>query len=171
MNSLMMWAQRHNVPRSAISELLTLVGIDGTQRSELSESAVQTNIRLEASRKGIRLWRNNVGVMHDPEAGIYVRYGLANESTQMNRIVKSGDLIGIRPVTVTPAHVGTVIGQFVSREVKHGAWRYTGTDREVAQLNWINIVNAMGGDACFTNGQLDNSANNNDTIRNGEHNQ
>lgn len=150
---LHLWAKRHNIPAPALDELLNVVGINGTERSELSESAIQTNIRLEASRKGIRLWRNNVGVMHDAEKGVYVRYGLANESKQMNQAVKSGDLIGIRPVVITPAHVGCTIGQFVSREVKHGAWRYTGTDREVAQLNWINIVNSMGGDAQFCNSE------------------
>lgn len=147
------WAKRHNIPNAALDELLHSVGAIHNVTSELSESAIQTNIRLEASRKGIRLWRNNVGVAHDSESGMYVRYGLANESTQMNRVVKSSDLIGIRPVTITPAHVGTVIGQFVSREVKHGAWRYTGTDREVAQLNWINLINSMGGDAMFCNGE------------------
>jgi hypothetical protein len=119
----------------------------------LSEAAVQTNLRLEASRKGIRLWRNNVGVAHDPEAGTYVRYGLGNESTQMNRIIKSGDLIGIRPIKITPEYLGITIGQFVSREAKHGAWRYAGTEREVAQLNWIKLVTSLGGDACFAVGE------------------
>lgn len=157
------WARRHGVSAAALKELMDIVGVNSRCVSELSEAAIQTNIRLEASRKGIRLWRNNVGVMHDADAGIYVRYGLANESAQMNSLVKSGDLIGIRPVTITPTHVGTVIGQFISREVKHGKWRYTGTPREVAQLNWINIVNVMGGDASFTNGTLDNVANNTDT--------
>lgn len=157
------WAKRHGVSPAALQELLTIIGVNTVGTSELSEAAIQTNIRLEASRKGIRLWRNNVGVMHDADAGIYVRYGLANESSQMNAVVKSGDLIGIRPVVITQGHVGTTIGQFMSREVKHGKWRYTGTPREVAQLNWINIVNVMGGDASFTNGQLDNVANNTDT--------
>lgn len=157
------WAKRHNVSHAALQELLMTVGATPTVTSELSESAIQTNIRLEASRLGVRLWRNNVGVAHDSEAGTYVRYGLANESTQMNKVVKSSDLIGIRPVMITQAHVGTIIGQFVSREVKHGKWRYTGTDREVAQLNWINLINSMGGDAMFTTGRLDNVANNNDT--------
>jgi hypothetical protein len=150
------WAKRHDISNIAIAELMQLLGVEAsnvTERSELSESAVQTNIRLEASRKGIRLWRNNVGVAHNPEEGTYVRYGLANESSQMNKVVKSGDLIGVRPVTITPAHVGTVIGQFVSREAKHGAWRYTGTEREVAQLNWINLVNSLGGDATFASGE------------------
>lgn len=147
------WAKRHGVSPVAIQELLHDVGALPNVTSELSESAVQTNIRLEASRVGVRLWRNNVGVAHDSESGMYVRYGLANESTQMNKVVKSSDLIGIRPVTITPAHVGTVIGQFVSREVKHGKWRYTGTDREVAQLNWINLINSMGGDGKFVTGE------------------
>lgn len=147
------WAKRHNISSAAFQELMMIAGAVATSSSELSESAIQTNIRLEASRKGVRLWRNNVGVMHDADAGIYVRYGLANESKQMNQVIKSGDLIGIRPVTITQQHVGQVIGQFVSREVKHGKWRYTGTDREVAQLNWINIINTMGGDAQFCNGE------------------
>lgn len=145
------WARRHNISQQALSELLMTITERNVGTSELSESAIQTNVRLEASRKGIRLWRNNVGVMHDAEAGIYVRYGLANESKQMNEVIKSGDLIGIRPVTITPEHIGRVIGQFVSREVKHGKWRYTGTPREIAQMNWINIINVMGGDACFAN--------------------
>lgn len=147
------WARRHGVSFEALQELSHITGVATNGMSELSESAIQTNIRLEASRLGIRLWRNNVGVMHDAEAGIYVRYGLANESKQMNEVIKSGDLIGIRPITITPEHVGRVIGQFVSREVKHGKWRYTGTPREVAQLNWINIVNVMGGDGAFCNGE------------------
>jgi len=52
-------------------------------------------------------------------------------------------LIGIKPG-----------GQFVSREVKRPGWRYTGTEREVAQLRWIEIVTALGGDAKFTTGDL-----------------
>jgi len=156
MTDIYTWAKRHGVPYTAVQELLALFGTvqrDVTAANGLSEAAVQTNLRLEASRKGIRLWRNNVGVAHDPEVGTYVRYGLANESTQMNRVIKSGDLIGVRPVIITPHHIGTVIGQFISREAKHGGWRYAGTEREVAQLNWIKLVVSLGGDAAFANGE------------------
>lgn len=156
MNKIHTWALRHNVSLQAVHELLQDFGVaqpDFTVRSELSEAAIQTNIRLEASRVGVRLWRNNVGAVHDPENGTFVRYGLANESTQMNRVIKSGDLIGIRPVTITQQHVGIVIGQFVSREAKHGKWRYAGTDREVAQLNWIKLIVSLGGDAAFATGE------------------
>lgn len=156
MTNLYAWAKRHNIRHAALHELMTEFGITASGTSELSESAVQTNIRLEASRLGIKLWRNNVGagkVLADNGTESFIRWGLANESKQMNKLVKSGDLIGIRPVTITQAHVGTVIGQFVSREAKHGAWSYSGTDREVAQLAWISLVNAMGGDAAFANGE------------------
>lgn len=118
----------------------------------LSESAVINLVKLEASRKGLRLWRNNVGAMHDPQSGTFVRFGLANESPAMNKQIKSGDLIGIRPVTPVCevcGYEGKPIGQFVSREVKNSAWTYRGTEREQAQFNWMNLINAMGGDAAF----------------------
>lgn len=81
-----------------------------------------------------------------------MRYGLGNDSPQINAVLKSADLIGIRPVVITAQHVGHTVGQFVSRECKAPGWQYTGTDREVAQLNWARLVNACGGDAAFTTG-------------------
>ena len=60
---------------------------------------------------------------------------------------------GELPEPVTPAHVGTVIGRFTSREIKAAGWAYRGTDREVAQLNWATLVNTLGGDACFATGE------------------
>jgi hypothetical protein len=67
----------------------------------------------------------------------------------MNASIKSSDLIGIRPVTLPD---GRIIGQFVAREVKAGSWRYTGTAAEKAQLKFLELVAAMGGDAQFCNG-------------------
>jgi hypothetical protein len=56
-------------------------------------------------------------------------------------------------VLITQDHVGKVIGQFLSREVKAAGWRYAGTDREKAQLKWAELITAMGGDACFAAGK------------------
>lgn len=145
------WAIRHHVSMQALAELRVMFGFEPdpvTADTGSSESAVQSRVRLEAAQKGVRLWRNNVGALKD-ETGRMVRYGLANDTAAVNRVIKSGDLIGIRPVLVTPQMVGATIGQFVSREVKAGGWRYTGTDREAAQLRWAELVISMGGDAAF----------------------
>ncbi len=113
-----------------------------------SEAAVQQQVRYDAAKAGDILWRNNLGVMVN-EAGVPVRYGLANDSKQMNQQVKSADLVGIRRVLITPAMVGTFVGVFMSRECKHGDWRWTGSDREQAQLAWASLVWSFGGDAAI----------------------
>jgi hypothetical protein len=117
-----------------------------------SEMAILNAVRLEASQKGARLWRNNLGAVYTRE-GTFIRYGLANDSALMNASVKSADLIGIKPVLITHAHVGQVIGQFLSREIKSEHWRYAGTDREKAQIAWAELIISLGGDAGFTTGE------------------
>ena len=117
-----------------------------------SEAAILNMIRLEAQARGIYLWRNNVGALRT-DRGDFVRYGLANESSAINRVIKSSDLVGVRPVIITQEHIGRVIGQFISREAKHAEWKYTATEREQAQLRWIELINSLGGDACFTTGE------------------
>lgn len=154
MNSdITQWALRHGVSAQALHELDVLFGIE-TQLlatgSYDSEAAVQSDVRLEAAAKGIHLFRNNVGVLPDKD-GRPVRYGLANDSSRLNKIIKSADLIGWRRVRIEQSHVGSVIAQFVSRECKRGDWKYSGNDHEVAQLAWIKLINANGGDAQFCN--------------------
>ena len=114
----------------------------------MNETDAQSTVRLEAAELDVLLWRNNVGVLLDA-TGRPVRYGLANDSKAMNKKTKSSDLIGLRKVLITPAHVGTIIGQFVAREIKPSGWQYSATDREKAQLNYLNLVVDYGGDASF----------------------
>jgi len=136
----------------AAAELLALLTPESDEPySDAPEAAVSAKVRLEASRAGARLWRNNVGAGH-LENGSFVRWGLANDSTGLNQYLKSADLIGIRPVLITRAHVGCVIGQFLSRESKRPGWRYTGTDREEAQLHWAELIMVLGGDAAIVTG-------------------
>lgn len=150
------WAIKWNVPAAAIDDLRASLFpyVPPTARPAAgSEAAVLAAIRLEASRKGCRLWRNNVGAVVDKDTGTYIRYGLANESKAVNSETKSSDGIGIKPVVITPALVGATIGQFVAREVKRPGWRYTGTAREVAQRNWLELILLFGGDAAFATGE------------------
>ena len=85
---------------------------------------------------GLMLWRNNSGVLPD-QSGRPVRFGLGNDSPQSNKVIKSSDLIGL------------YMGRFIAIECKPKGWKYTGRDREVAQLNYINLVKKHGGIAMF----------------------
>ena len=145
------WAAKHGVSAEAVADLhAVLMSAVPQPVSDAtgSEAAAQQRIRLEAPHHGVRLWRNNVGACMD-DRGNHIRYGLANESTAMNKVVKSHDLIGITPMTVKPEHVGGILGIFTSIECKRPGWQYKGTAREVGQLNWAQIVIGLGGFAQF----------------------
>ncbi len=156
MNSdIYQWAIRNCVSVQALKELEIIFGIEDPPpgQSEVhTEVYVQSLVRLEAGRKGLKLWRNNVGVLMN-EQGTPVRYGLGNDSPKLNKILKSGDLIGWRPILIKPEHIGHRIAQFVSRECKKPSWIFTGSERETAQLKWIQSVCMDGGDASFVTGE------------------
>lgn len=155
-SSVIQWAIRNQVSQQALDELRAIWGSIPVHlpvlHGDKDEAYVQSRVRLEAAQKGMRLWRNNVGALLDSR-GVPVRYGLANESPAINRILKSGDLIGWRPVLITAAHVGSRLAQFVSRECKRPGWKYCGDDRERAQLRWVEAVVSDGGDAKFCSGE------------------
>lgn len=152
MFNLDQWAIKHGVGPLALSELKQSLGVDNPSHMNecgaTSETAVSKRVQLEASKKGGRLWRNNSGVAMNAN-GAPVRFGLGNESPDINRVFKSPDLVGIMPVRVTPHMVGSTIGVFTGREVKRPGWTYRGTDRERAQLNSIELILKLGGDASF----------------------
>lgn len=153
------WAVRHNIPFAALMELHAMfcppellgpVDPDGRM-----EDYAQSLIRREAPRRGWALFRNNVGALKVPESSRFLRFGLANDSAAMNEVIKSGDLIGLRPVLITQAHVGSTIGQFVSIEAKHPGWK-PGEDpkREKGQFGWAGLIRSKGGLAVFSTGAL-----------------
>jgi len=153
--NLTAWAIRWQIPYAAVDDLrreMGLVNTDPAPEPGQSESAVQSLVRLEASRLGARLWRNNVGAGYLDNAS-FIRWGLANDSDRINKQIKSSDLIGIRPVLIGPEHIGRTLGVFLSREVKAAGWHYTGTERERAQLRWLELINSLGGDAAFATGE------------------
>ena len=85
---------------------------------------------IQASKQGIRLWRNQVG-RYQLKDGRWIVSGLA---------VGSSDLIGIESIRIEPCHVGNIIGRFVAEEIKVG--RYPATKEQQA---FIDTVNRMGG--------------------------
>lgn len=158
MTQLNKWAIRNGVSSLALEELRNMMLSPNTDPGKIitgrSEAAIQNMVRLESSTVGCRLWRNNVGAYSKkkpPSPG--TRWGLCNDSAEMNAHIKSSDLIGLKPVLILPKMVGSTIGQFVAREVKKSDWQYKETDREVAQLRFLELVTALGGDACFVNGK------------------
>ena len=162
-NTLTQWQQDHGVSDAALEDLRQRLLSDTQTASvpnypeppmQLTETGVQQRVRVAYAERGGAVWRNNVGVMMDPDTGAYVRFGLANDSPQMNKNIKSSDLIGIMPRKITQDMVGSVIGQFIAREVKRSDWVYRGTAHEEAQMKWLLLILSMGGDAAFTTGGL-----------------
>lgn len=151
------WAHRHAIPFAAMQELSAMLGLFAPAGAPVApgpdEAYVQSKVRLDAARAGHWLGRNNVGAGKVNGNG-FMRWGLANDSEKVNEQVKSGDLIGIYRLLITPDMVGTVVGQFWSLECKRYGWSYSGTPREVAQANWAALVVANGGRASFTTGAL-----------------
>ena len=158
MNALHSWAIRYNIPPDAIRELRSILVVPTANRvsdgDAGDEAKVQAKIRVEASRKGWLLFRNNVGA-GKLDNGSFLRWGLANDSAALNSRVKSADLIGVRPVLISPRHIGRTIGQFVSVECKRAGWTYRGNDREQAQLRWAEAILGAGGHAVFATGPAD----------------
>lgn len=116
----------------------------------LSEGALQNHVRYVSSQMGNYLWRNNTGVLPNPETGRPVRYGLCNDSANLNKVLKSSDLIGLTKITITPDMVGHTVAIFTASEIKEEGWKFNpNNSREVAQKNFIDLVNNSGGRAAF----------------------
>lgn len=163
------WATRWALPAQALQELAGMGHVpDPPKKPEGSESYVQSAVRLEAAYKGIRLWRNNVGagtIVHSriirslcPECRELVptrpiRWGLANDSTNLNDELKSSDLVGWRSRLITSEMVGTKMAQPVLRECKEVGWALSPDDpHEQAQMRWHLMALADGCDSAIVSG-------------------
>lgn len=96
--------------------------------------------------------RNNSGSFKNPN-GQWVRFGLGNESSKRSQNIKSSDLIGIKPVVITPDMVGQTFALFVAVEVKSEEWSPAKKfdTHEIAQKNFMDWVKHLGGIAGFCN--------------------
>lgn len=96
----------------------------------MSESSLMRSIQLFLSGLGVRVLRNNVGMLED-KTGQKVRYGLC---------VGSADLIGWYPVEITPEMVGKKVAIFTAVEVKTPTGRLT-----KEQADFLDAVKSAGG--------------------------
>ena len=143
------WAEAWGIPHAAVLDLYQRLAPVPTVREgkPKSEAWVASKVRLQAAQRGYYLWRNNVGA-GKLEHGSFLRWGLANESEAANDTMKSADFVGIKPRIIYQSDVGSVIGQFWSRETKRTDWVFNPHDlADQAQMNWAMLVNAAGGDA------------------------
>lgn len=115
-----------------------------------SETVVQQRTRLAFAPIG-PMWRNNSGACTD-NTGRLIRYGLGNDSAQVNAKIKSSDLIGITPVTafLASAQAWVTLGVFTALEIKGSNWiQKPGDERAEAQAKFHSIVREVGGFAGF----------------------
>lgn len=122
----------------------------------MNETAVKQHTQIEFARIG-PIWRNNTGAFKD-ETGRLIRYGLCNDSAQLNKLIKSSDLIGITPVTAFLASTGAWhrLGVFTALEIKGNGWHATpGDERATAQAKFHDIVREAGGFAGFVTDPAD----------------
>lgn len=105
----------------------------------MKETNVRNNLIKYASQIGWTLFNN-------PQGTAYVgSFDSKEKVVRFPRVIKFGmgtgtsDLIGLRPIKITPDMVGTTIAQFVAVEVKkdkHGAYRETEEQKRFGA--WVN---------------------------------
>ena len=86
---------------------------------------------------------------------INYQWGVSNEANHMLDLAIT--LLDRRslPVLITQDMVGSVIGQFISRECKRSDWKFNPNNpRDLAQMKWVELILILGGDAKFTTGEL-----------------
>jgi len=158
------WAQQFPEAAAALTQVTAVC--EAAQEAQGDDEAwAQQNVRFQVARAGGLIWRNNVGATpkvvyaHCPKCQFdfevqqrIIRYGLANDSHQLNDVFKSSDLIGVMPRLITQEMVGAVIGQFLAIECKKPSWNYTGKGRELAQQAYLSLCASKGAIAQFSTG-------------------
>ncbi len=153
------WAAQYPQAAAALTLVLAPPTPSPAEHAGKSEAWAQQQDRMTVARAGGMAWRNNVGATpaRCPDCNAPqrpVRYGLANDSHQLNEQFKSADLICVIPRLITPEMVGTTIGQFGSIESKRPGWVYSATPREVAQAAWAALLKRHHAFATFSTGDL-----------------
>lgn len=120
----------------------------------MRETPVMQRIRLDAPHVGSILWRNNSGALPDNE-GRLIRFGLGHDSSKLNKVWKSADLIGIMSVKIGPEHIGKLAGIFVAVETKHSDWNGRLDSHSEAQNAFLSNVIRLGGVGMFARSEAE----------------
>ena len=170
MTDFSVWAARHPQAAQEFIEMISGQAQRAAAETDTSEAWAQQQVRFKCAqhfvvdRNGNKIhgmsWRNNVGAtpVKCKQCGAKqtpVRYGLANDSPKVNKVLKSHDVIGVIPRLIRPRDVGSVIGQFASVEVKRPGWKYTGRGTEEGQARWAALISRAGGYSTFSTGELE----------------
>jgi hypothetical protein len=112
----------------------------------MTEIDIQRRIQLALSDRDTRLWRNNVGNAWQGQAepikdGSVILHNARR--IQFGLCPGSGDLIGLRAVTITPEMVGRRVAVFCSVEVKSRTGR--ASDEQFAFCETVKSLGGMAG--------------------------
>lgn len=116
--------------------------------SNRESSTVIPAVQIDASSKGWRLFRNSRGVAYMGKAsqvnggGVFIK---APRRVTFGLTDGASDLIGWRPVVITPDMVGQTIAQFAAVECKTDAYGRTSKDQD----NFLEQVSMAGGFAAI----------------------
>jgi len=118
----------------------------------MTERQLLSWIRIHSlSKFNSFLMRNNSGTLPNPTTGTPIRFGLGNDSHQINTVFKSSDLIGITPIKCPCGHT---YGVFTALEIKNPDWKFDFKNKnDQAQQNFINIVKQNSGIGSFVKNQ------------------
>jgi hypothetical protein len=107
----------------------------------MKEQGIQNQILTAMGRKGAYALRINSGtfwggkmVKHD---GKYLV--LENPTKIQGAIAGTSDIVGCKPITITPEMVGNKIGRFVAIEVKK-----PGENAKDHQAKYLSVMKSMG---------------------------
>lgn len=169
MTAYQTWRQRHPQAAAELEGMLAAIPApDPEAAADHSEAWAQQQARMSIARQGSKAWRNNVGgskvkEQHRCPACNFsfqvnippIRWGLANDSAKLNKVIKSSDLILAIPRLITPQMVGSTIAQFGGVETKRPGWVFNPKDpHEVAQANWGHLLVSIGGFFRFSTGEI-----------------
>ena len=109
----------------------------------MSERRIQSEILLALAEHGLSGWRQNVGtgwageVQKLKDGSVLIRNP---RPLQAGLCRGSSDIIGLRPLTITPEMIGQTIAQFAAIEVKQ-----PGSYPKPEQRHFLGFVQSKGG--------------------------